>query len=115
MRLRRVRSKSFKQSSQRVERPSLSPDARWMMDLTVLVNQPVVVSGETPRYILVAVNVFDRYLCTWPLQTKEPREEKDALGRLLALALKKPKLISSDQGLEFKGVVSTYLTRKGIA
>ena len=92
-----------------------SLDARWMMDLIMFVNQPVVVAGKTFRYILVAINVFDRYLYAEPMQTKEPAEVKTALGKLLSLALKKPKLISSDQGLEFKGVVSDFLTRKGIA
>ena len=91
-----------------------SLDSRWMMDLIVFVNQPVVVAGKTLRYILVAINVFDRYLYALPLESKEPGEVKTALGRLLSLALKKPKLISSDQGAEFKGVVSTYLARKGI-
>ncbi len=91
-----------------------SLDSRWMMDLIVFVNQPVVVAGKTLRYILVAINVFDRYLYALPLESKEPGEVKTALGRLLSLALKKPKLISSDQGAEFKGVVSTFLARKGI-
>ncbi len=94
---------------------SESLDARWMMDLIVFVNQPVVVAGKTLRYILVAINVFDRYLYAEPMETKEPAEVKIALGKLLSLALKKPKLISSDQGAEFKGVVSTFLARKGIA
>ena len=59
--------------------------------------------GKTLRYILVAINVFDRYLYAEPMQTKEPPEVKFALEKLLSLALKKPKLISSDQGLEFRG------------
>ncbi len=88
-----------------------SLDARWMMDLVQFTNQPVTVSGKTFKFILVCVNVFDRYLYALPMRSKEPVEVKAALERLLALALKKPKLISSDQGLEFKGVVSVYLTR----
>ena len=91
-----------------------SLDARWMMDLVQFTNQPVTVSGKTFKFILVCVNVFDRYLYALPMRSKEPVEVKAALERLLALTLKKPKLISSDQGLEFKGVVSVYLTRKGI-
>ncbi len=38
----------------------------------------MVVTGKTLRYILVAVNVFYRYLYAWPSQTKEPVEVKEA-------------------------------------
>ncbi len=115
-----VKQKGSKQIFQAVQPAkgktvSESLDARWMMDLVVFVNQPVVVRGKTLRYILVAINVFDRYLYASPLESKEPTEVKDALRRLIALAAKKPKLISSDQGVEFKGVVSTYLTKHKIA
>ncbi len=72
-----------------------SLDSRWMMDLIVFVNQPVVMAGKTLRYILVAINVFDRYLYAMPLESKEPGEVKIALWRLLSLALKKPKLFLS--------------------
>ncbi len=115
-----VKQKGSKQIFQAVQPAkgktvSESLDARWMMDLIVFVNQPVVVRGKTLRYILVAINVFDRYLYASPLESKEPTEVKDALRRIIALAAKKPKLISSDQGVEFKGVVSTYLTKHKIA
>jgi hypothetical protein len=89
-------------------------DARWMMDLIQFTNQPVEVGRKTWRFILVAINTFDRFLYALPLESKEPDEVLEALARLLTAALKKPKLISSDQGLEFKGPVSAYLTRRGI-
>ena len=114
-----VKAKGSKQIFQAVQPArgktvSESLDARWMMDLVVFVNQPVVVAGKTLRYILVSINVFDRYLYAEPMETKEPAEVKIALRKLLLSAPKRPKLISSDQGAEFKGVVSTYLARKGI-
>jgi hypothetical protein len=92
-----------------------SLDSRWMMDLIQFTNQPVTVARKTFKFILVCVNVFDRYLYALPMRSKEPAEVKETLERILAAAPKKPKLISSDQGLEFKGVVSAYLTRLGIA
>ena len=115
-----VKAKGSKQIFQAVQPArgktvSESLDARWMMDLIVFVNQPVVVAGKTLRYILVAINVFDRYLYAEPMETKEPVEVKEALRKLLLSAPKRPKLISSDQGLEFKGVVSDFLTKNKIA
>jgi hypothetical protein len=89
-------------------------DARWMMDLIVFENQPVVVAGRTFKYILVAVNVFDRYLYASPLETKMQGEVREALAKLLELALRKPKLISCDQGQEFRGLVGLMLEKKGI-
>ncbi len=94
---------------------SESLDSRWMMDLIQFNNKPVAVGRKTWRFILVAVNVFDRYMYALPLETKEPKEVLEALAKLITTAAKKPKLISSDDGLEFKGPVSAYLTRRGIA
>ena len=67
-----VKRKASKQIFQAVQPAkgktvSESLDARWMMDLIVFVNQPVVVRGNTLRYILVAINVFDCYLYASPL------------------------------------------------
>ncbi len=94
---------------------SESLDARWMMDLIQFNNKPVEVGRKTWRFILVAINVFDRYLYALPLESKEPKEVLEALTKLINTAAKRPKLISSDDGLEFKGPVSDYLTRRGIA
>ncbi len=93
---------------------SESLDSRWMMDLIQFNNKPVEVGRKTFRFILVAINVFDRYLYALPLESKEPAVVLEALAKLITTAAKKPKLISSDDGLEFKGPVSAYLTRRGI-
>ncbi len=94
---------------------SESLDSRWMMDLIQFNNKPVEVGRRTWRFILVAVNVFDRYLYALPLERKEPKEVLEALAKLINTAPRKPNIISSDDGLEFKGPVSAYLTRRGIA
>ena len=93
---------------------SESLDSRWMMDLIQFNNKPVEVGRKTWRFVLVAINVFDRYLYALPLESKEPKEVLEALAKLINTAPRKPKLISSDDGLEFKGLVSAYLTRRGI-
>ena len=94
---------------------SESLDSRFMMDLIQFNTKPVEVGSKTWRFVLVVINVFDRFLYALPLESKEPKEVAEALARLLNGAARKPNIISSDDGLEFKGPVSAYLTRRGIA
>ncbi len=94
---------------------SESLDARWMMDLIVFYKQPVVVAGVTMRYILVCINVFDRYLYAEPIKSKEAKDVAVVLQKILRAAKTLPKLISSDQGTEFQNDVPELLRRNGIA
>ena len=94
---------------------SESLNARWMMDLIVFYKQPVVVAGVTLRYILVCINVFDRYLYAEPIKSKESKDVAVALGNIFRRAAKLPKLISSDQGTEFQNEVPDLLRRNAIA
>ena len=73
---------------------SESLNARWMMDLIVFYNQPVVVGGVTMRYILVCINVFDRYLYAEAIKSKESKDVAVALGAIFRKAKKLPKLTS---------------------
>ncbi len=83
-------------------------DNRWMMDLVEVPNP-----GEW-KYILVCVNVFDRFMYARLLRTKRPAEVKDRLLEILNAARKQPQVISSDGGAEFTKDVSEMLTRRGI-
>ncbi len=110
-----VKAKGSKQIFQAVQPArgktvSESLDARWMMDLIVFVNQPVVVAGKSLKYILVAVNVFDRYLYAEPLEDKTAKLDRLALKKLLASAQAKPKVFSNDNGLPCPGLVPPFLT-----
>jgi hypothetical protein len=49
---------------------SESLDSRFMMDLIQFNNKPVNVGLKTWRFVLVVINVFDRYLYALPLETK---------------------------------------------
>jgi hypothetical protein len=86
-----------------------------MMDLIVFYKQPVVVGGVTLRYILVCINVFDRFLYAEPMKSKESKDVAAALGAIFRRASKLPKLISSDQGTEFQNEVPELLRRQRIA
>ncbi len=94
---------------------SESLDARWMADLAIFNNQPVVVGGVTLRYVLVCINVFDRFLYAEPIKSKEPRDVTVAMSAIFRRAGKLPKLISTDQGAEFQNEFPELLRRNAIA
>ena len=64
--------------------------------------------------ILVCLNAFTRVLYARPFKTKTQEEVKKQLRSILGEAVHKPQVISTDNGLEFKGEVSEYLESKGI-
>jgi hypothetical protein len=82
-----------------------------------LKNQPITSkSDDTETYtaILVCLNCFTRVLYARPLKTKTQEEVKKQLRSILGQAPHKPQVISTNNGLEFKGEVSEYLESKGI-
>ena len=82
-----------------------SQDARWQMDLAF----------GNGSVFLVCVNVWDRIIWAKTITNKEPANVAEALDTLLHTATKMPKLITSDNGNEFMGPVSTLLSRLHIA
>ena len=91
----------------------------WQMDLADLKNQPGTKAKKAKdrvyKFFLVVINTFDRVVYTRALKGKNPGEVTVKLSQILEEAPKKPKVISSDNGLEFLGEVSEYLQGKGIA
>jgi len=85
-------------------------DNRWMMDLIDVGGH----SGDSFKFILVCINIYDRFIYAKMLRSKEPREVSVQLEAILREARKKPQFITSDQGNEFKGPVETLLIRKNI-
>jgi hypothetical protein len=91
--------------------------ATFQMDLADLKNSPEVHESGTNKFVLVVVNVFDRFTYARNLKTKEPKEVSTALGSILAALpeRKKIRVIASDNGNEFLGPVADLLLDKGIA
>ena len=85
-------------------------DNRWMMDLIDVASY----SGDSWRFILVCINVYDRFIYAKMLRSKEPSEVAGQLREILKEARKKPQFITCDQGNEFKGPVETLLIRRNI-
>ena len=84
------------------------------MDLADFSNAPADHKGTRFKFFLIIINTFDRVVYTAPLKTKEPSEVKLMLSRIIEEAPQKPKVISSDNGAELQGEVSTYLNIMGI-
>ena len=85
-----------------------------MIDLK---NQPITSKhDDTVTYtaILVCINCFTRALYARALKTKTQEEVEKQMRSIFIEAPHKPQVISTDNGLEFKGVVSEYLESKGI-
>lgn len=89
-------------------------DNSFQMDLADLSNSPGVKQSETFKYFLIAVNAFDRMSYAVALKNKDPNEVKSGLQKILNTVPVLPKVISSDNGAEFQGDVSEFLTGLGI-
>ena len=75
-----------------------------VMDLVDMQNNPVESSGKTFRYVLVVLDVFSRYLFLRALQSKSSAEIASHVLQLFS-DIGPPKIVQTDQGTEFKGVV----------
>jgi len=76
--------------------------------------QPSKGAGPAYQYILVVQDVFSRKLMARPLRDKLAETCKDAFEDIVDDHGIKPKVLSTDQGWEFKGVFDDYLQATGI-
>ena len=91
-------------------------DTRFQMDLIDMHNDPAFdKSGDVDKFILILINVFTREVYARALAKKEPKDVSQALGSLLDDLPIDPKIISSDNGNEFQGPVTTMLQKRNIA
>ena len=93
-------------------------DTRWQMDLADLKNQKVEhkkTAGESYSAFLVCIDCFSRQVWAKALKHKTQEEVKIKLSQILRDTPNKPKIISSDNGQEFQGLVPAFLDEKGIA
>ena len=52
---------------------------RHQVDLVSMVSMPVMIDGDTYKYIMSVIDIFSRFLFLRPLQTKETREVAEHL------------------------------------
>jgi transposase InsO family protein len=86
------------------------PYESLQVDLIDFTNKP----SRQYRYILVAIDVFSRYVWAFPLTGKNVAATTRALEKLLEECEKKPRLISHDHGSEFQGSFEALLRQRGI-
>jgi hypothetical protein len=82
-------------------------DTNWQMDIASLVQLPAN-ENDDYRYILLAVNIFDRKCFAEPLKTKTPTETAEALEKMLGRT-HKPEIISTDDGGRVPGCVFSFV------
>jgi transposase InsO family protein len=80
------------------------------VDLVDFTNRP----SRQYRYILVAIDIFSRYVWAYPLTGKNVAATTRALEKLLEEFEEKPRLISNDSGPEFQGSFDALLKQRGI-
>ena len=90
------------------------------MDLADLKNQKVEhkkTAGASYSAFLVCIDCFSRQVWARALKHKTQEEVKIKLSQIISEvgSARKPKIISSDNGQEFQGLVPEFLTGKCIA
>ena len=78
---------------------------RIQMDIVDMNRNPVEISEDKVfRYVLVVLDVFSRFIFLRPLQSKSSTEVAAVVMQIFS-DVGPPKIIQTDQGTEFKGVV----------
>ena len=88
-------------------------DHMWQIDLIDLSNIRNKFYSQNYSFALTCIDCFSRYAWVEPMKNKTAEESKNALERILAKG-RKPAIIYSDGGNEFKGVFEKYLKEKQI-
>jgi len=87
-------------------------NARWDVDLADVSN--LASDNDGVKFLLIAINVFTRYLWVEPMNNKTPESVIKALKKMFVSA-PLPGIIRSDKGREFNNKkVKLYLKDKGI-
>ena len=87
-------------------------DEQWDVDLMDMSNLAKHNNGV--KYLLLAIDIFSRFVFVQPLKTKTTSEVVKAFKNILKEG-RKPKLVRSDKGSEFTGsVIEKYFKQTGI-
>ena len=78
-----------------------------------MVSMPATIDGDTYKYITSVIDIFSRFLFLRPLQTKETDKVAEHVSDIY-IEHGLPKILQSDQGPEFKGVVKTVCEKLNV-
>jgi hypothetical protein len=88
-------------------------DDLHQMDLAEMI--PYARHNSGHKYILVCIDVFSKYLWVEPLKSKKADTVKKGIVKMYKNSGRLPKLLQTDQGLEFKNkILKSWLDEKGI-
>ena len=80
----------------------------WQIDLIDLSNIKNKFYSQNYTFALTCIDVFSRYAWVEPMKNKTATESKKAIQRIIAKG-RKPTIIYTDDGNEFKGVFKDNL------
>ena len=84
---------------------------RIQMDIVDMNRNPVEISEDKVfRYVLVVLVVFSRFIFLRPLRSKSSTEVAAVVMQIFT-DVGPPKIIQTDQGTEFKGVVEQVMNK----
>ena len=83
------------------------------MDLVTMEHSTVLKGNQTFKFVLVVLDIFSRFMFLRPLETKFSAEVAKQLVHLFN-DVGPPKVVQTDQGTEFKGVVKQVMTTMGV-
>ena len=88
-------------------------DHMWQIDLIDLSNLRNKFYSQNYGFALTCIDIFSRYAWVEPMKNKTAEESKNAIARIIAKG-RRPSIIYSDEGSEFKGEFQEYLTEQKI-
>ena len=86
----------------------------WQVDLIDFTSKDKT-KNDGYEYILLAIDVFSRFLYAEPLKKKAPADAAAGFTAILRRASGGPKEVALDDGGEFQGAFRTLLTRLGMS
>ena len=89
-------------------------DNTWQIDLADVSNLKNKSFGQNYGFLFCAVDTLSRYAWVQPIKTKHASETRDALEKIFKDTKRRPKIMYSDSGNEFKGEFTKYLKSSNI-
>jgi hypothetical protein len=89
-------------------------DGRWQIDL-IDFKQLDATKNDGHKNVLVATDVFSRFVWAVPLKDKSQNTVTTAFRGIMASSGRRPAEVDSDGGAEFSGVFDKLMVEKGIA
>ena len=84
---------------------------RIQMDIVDITKSPVrITQDKTYQYVLAVLDVFSRFIILRPLQTKSSAEVATHVVQIFS-DIDPPRIVQTDQGTEFKGVLEKVMDK----